>query len=178
MKRRSNTTRLALCGVLAALAVGLMFFGGAVAFASIACPVLASLVLIPVYAETGKKWSALWFFAVALLAALLAPEKESAVLFAFFGYYPMLRKWLGRLRPKWFKWLVKLAFCNAAVLAAYGLMLFVFRMEALTEEFVQYERYVIALLLALANLTFVIYDLLIDRLEIFYHVRLRPKLKL
>ncbi len=178
MKRRSNTTRIALCGVLAALAVALMFFGGAVAFASIACPVLASLVLIPVYAETGSKWSALWFLAVAILAALLAPEKESAVLFAFFGYYPMLRKWLGRLRPKWLRWAAKLVFCNAAVLAAYGLMLFVFRMEALTQEFAQYERYLIAVLLVLANLTFVIYDLLIDRLEIFYHVRLRPKLKL
>ena len=35
-----------------------------------------------------------------VLAALLAPEKESAVLFAFFGYYPMLRKSLNRLRPK------------------------------------------------------------------------------
>ena len=83
MNRRSETRRLALCGVLAALALALMFLGGVLPFASIACPVLASLVLIPVYAETGKKWSAVWFLGVAVLAALLAPDKESAVLFAF-----------------------------------------------------------------------------------------------
>lgn len=178
MRRRSDTKRLALCGVLAALAVALMFFGGIVPFASLACPVLASLVLIPVYAETGKKWSVVWFFAVAALAALIAPEKESAVLFAFFGYYPMLRRFLNRLRLKSLRWLAKLAYCNAAVLVAYSLMLFVFRMEALRAEFAQYETYLLAALLLVANITFVIYDALIGRLEIVYHVKLRPKLKL
>lgn len=178
MRRRSDTKRLALCGVLAALAVALMFFGGIVPFASLACPVLASLVLIPVYAETGKKWSVVWFFAVAALAALIAPEKESAVLFAFFGYYPMLRRFLNRLRLKSLRWLAKLAYCNTAVLVAYSLMLFVFRMEALRAEFAQYETYLLAALLLVANITFVIYDALIGRLEIVYHVKLRPKLKL
>ena len=178
MRRRSDTKRLALCGVLAALAVALMFFGGVVPFASLACPVLASLVLIPVYAETGKKWSAVWFLAVAGLAALIAPEKESAVLFAFFGYYPMLRKFLNRLRLNALRWIAKLAYCNAAVLSAYSLMLFVFRMEALRAEFAQYETYLLAVLLFMANVTFAIYDALIGRLEIMYHVKLRPKFKI
>ena len=178
MNRRNETRRLALCGVLEALALALMFLGGVLPFASIACPVLASLVLIPVYAETGKKWSAVWFLGVAVLAALLAPDKESAVLFAFFGYYPMLRKYLNRLRPKPLRWAAKLAFCTGAVLAAYSLMIFVFRMEALRAEFAQYETFLLAVLLVLANVTFAIYDVLIGRLEILYHARLRPKFRL
>ena len=56
MRKRGAAARMALCGVLAALAVALMFLGGTVPFASIACPVLASLVLIPVYCECG--WNA------------------------------------------------------------------------------------------------------------------------
>ena len=48
MRNRSKASVLALCGVLAALAVALMFLGGVIPFAAIACPVLASLVLIPV----------------------------------------------------------------------------------------------------------------------------------
>ncbi len=176
--KRSNTVRLALCGVLAALAVALMFLGGTLAFASIACPVLASLVLIPVYAECGKKWGFLWFAAVAVLAGLLAPDKESAVLFAFFGYYPMLKHVLERLRPCLLRWTVKLFYLNAAVAAAYGLMLFVFRMSALRAEFAETGKWMLAALLVLANITFVVYDLLIGRLEILYFVRLRPKLPL
>ena len=65
MRKRGAAARMALCGVLAALAVALMFLGGTVPFASIACPVLASLVLIPVYCECGWKWGLLWYAAVA-----------------------------------------------------------------------------------------------------------------
>lgn len=176
--KKSNTVRLALCGVLAALAVALMFLGGTLAVASIACPVLASLVLIPVYAECGRKWGFLWFAAVAVLAALLAPDKESAVLFAFFGCYPMLKHFFGRLRLRPLRWAVKLLYLNAAVAAAYGLMLFVFRMPALRAEFAETGRLMLAALLGLANVTFVVYDLLIGRLEILYFARLRPKLPL
>lgn len=178
MRKRGAAARMALCGVLAALAVALMFLGGTVPFASIACPVLASLVLIPVYCECGWKWGLLWYAAVAALAALLAPEKEAAVLFVFFGYYPMLRKLIGRLRVRAAAWAVKLVYVNAAVFAAYGLMLYVFHLTAVMEDFEGMGKAMLAVLLVLANVTFVIYDVLIARLEIYYHVRLRPKLQL
>lgn len=178
MRKRGAAARMALCGVLAALAVALMFLGGTVSFASIACPVLASLVLIPVYCECGWKWGLLWYAAVSALAALLAPEKEAAVLFAFFGYYPMLRKLIGRLRVRAAAWVVKLVYVNAAVFAAYGLMLYVFHLTAVMEDFAGMGKAMLAVLLVLANVTFVIYDVLIARLEIYYHVRLRPKLHL
>ncbi|MBQ3355981.1 MAG: hypothetical protein IJG45_02555 [Oscillospiraceae bacterium] len=176
MKRRTKT--LALCGVLAALAVALLFFGGVLPFASVACPVLASLVLIPVYAESGWKWGLAWYLTVALLGLLLAPDKEAAILFIFFGYYPILRKWIGRIPGKALRWTVKLVYVNLAVLAAYALMIFVFRMEAIAQEYAQMQTYLLIALLLLANLSFVIYDLLIGRLEIYYHVRLRPKLNI
>ena len=116
--------------------------------------------------------------AVAALAALLAPEKEAAVLFVFFGYYPMLRKLIGRLRVRAAAWAVKLVYVNAAVFAAYGLMLYVFHLTAVMEDFAGMGKAMLAVLLVLANVTFVIYDVLIARLEIYYHVRLRPKLHL
>ena len=176
MKRRTKT--IALCGVLAALAVALLFLGGTLPFAAIACPVLASLVLIPVYAENGAKWGLLWYLTVAVLGLLLAPDKEAAILFVFFGYYPMLRKWFGRLPGKALQWAAKLVYVNLAAFAAYALMIFVFRMEAIAQEYAEMQLYLLIGLLLLANLSFVIYDLLICRLEIYYHVRLRPKLNL
>lgn len=168
---------MALCGILAALALVMMFLGGVVPFATIACPVLASLVLIPVYIECGQKWGWLWFVAVAALAAFAAPEKESAILFVFFGYYPMLKKYFGRL-PKVLKYLSKLLYLNVAVFAAYYLMLHVFGLSAVVEDFEGMKLWMLALMLVLANITFFVYDKLIDRIEVAYHVRLRPKLKL
>ena len=178
MKRKSKASLVALCGVLAALAVALLFLGGVLPFAVIACPVLASLVLIPVYSETGWKWGLIWYLAVSILGLLLAPEKEAAILFVFLGYYPVLKKLIGRLPGKALKWAVKAVFLNAAVVSAYSLMLFVFRLDSVRGDFAEMERYFLLACLALANISFVVYDLLIDRLEIFYHVRLRPKLKL
>lgn len=175
--RKNNAKRTALCGILAALALVLMFLGGTLSFASIACPVLASLVLIPVYIECGKHWGWLWFVAVAALAAILAPQKESAVLFAFFGYYPMVRKYFGRL-PKVRKCVLKFFYVNAMVFAAYALMLYVLGLTAVIEEFDGVQLWTLAFLLVMANISFFVYDLLIDRLEIAYHVRLRPKLKI
>ena len=178
MRRNKRTTVLALCGVLAALAMALLFLGGTLPFATIACPVLASLVLIPVYAENGAKWGFLWYVTTALLGVLLTPDKETAVLFVFFGYYPMLKRFLERLPGRTLTWITKLVYINAAVCAAYGLMIWVFQMEAVAAEFAEAQTWMLIALLLLANLTFVLYDLLIVRLEVYYHARLRPKLKL
>ena len=178
MRRNKRTTVLALCGVLAALAVALLFLGGTLPFAAIACPVLASLVLIPVYAENGAKWGFLWYLTTALLGVLLTPDKETAVLFVFFGCYPMLKRFLERLPGRALTWTSKLVYINAAVCAAYGLMIWVFQMEAVAAEFAETQTWMLILLLLMANVTFVLYDLLIVRLEVYYHARLRLKLKL
>ncbi len=178
MNRKNNAKVIALGGILGALAIALMFLGGAIPAAVIACPVLASLVLLPIYCEYGWKWGLVWYMAVSVLALLLTVQKEAAILFVFFGYYPMLKKFIGRLRSKTIKWTIKLVYVNAAIFIAYGLMIFVFQMAQVVEEFQEVERAALAGLLALANLTFILYDIAIDRLEIFYHLRLRPKLKL
>ena len=115
---------------------------------------------------------------IVIFAGLMAVLTSSAVLFVFFGYYPMLRKLIGRLRVRAAAWAVKLVYVNAAVFAAYGLMLYVFHLTAVMEDFEGMGKAMLAVLLVLANVTFVIYDVLIARLEIYYHVRLRPKLHL
>ncbi len=176
--RRTKAGKIALCGVLGGLAVALLFLGGAMPFAAVACPVLASLVLLPVYAELGGKWGLLWYLGTAVLSLLVAPDKEGAILFTALGYYPMLHKLFGRMRGRVLKWGVKLLYLNAAVVGAYALMIYVFTLETVVQDFAEIKAIMLGGLLLLANVSFVIYDMLLDRLEIFYHVRLRPKLKL
>lgn len=178
MRQRAQTRRLALCGMLAALAVAVMFLGGVLPFATMACPVLASLVLIPVYAECGKKWGFLWYGVVAVLSLMLTSDKESGILFVFFGCYPLLRHLFGHLHAALLRRAVKFLYVNASIGVAYGLMLFVFRMEALTREFAETEKYLLVITLVLANIAFFLCDVLIARLEIIYHAKLRSKLKL
>lgn len=174
MRRKTKASAVALCGVLAALALVCLFLGGAIPAASMACPVLASLVLIPVALECGWKWGLIWYGAVSILGLILAPMKESAVLFVAFGTYPMLRKPLGRLP---FSRVWKQLYFNIVLFAAYGLMLFVFPMPELRGEFAEMGKWMLIALVVLGNICFVIYDILVGRMEVVYFSRIRPKLR-
>ncbi|MBR6825222.1 MAG: hypothetical protein IKM59_01610 [Oscillospiraceae bacterium] len=174
MRKKSKASLIALCGVLAALALVCLFLGGSIPAASISCPVLASLVLIPVYLEWGWKWGMIWYAAVGILGLLIAPMKECAILFVAFGYYPLLRKPLGRLP---FSKLFKLLYFNAVLILAYGMMLFVFSMPELKAEFADMGRWMLVVMAVLANISFFLYDILVSRVEVFYLVRMKPKLR-
>ena len=82
---RRQSRRMALCGVLAALAVVLLSFGALIPFSTFCCPILAMLCMIPVVEEYGRKSALLFYGAVSVLALLLAPDKEVALLFTFLG---------------------------------------------------------------------------------------------
>ena len=173
MRRKTKASAVALCGVLGALALAVLLPGGVIPAAAISCPVLASLVLIPVYLELGRKWGLLWYLTVAILGLVLAPVKECAILFLCFGPYPMLRKSFGRLP---LSRLVKHLYLNAVVLGAYGVMIFVLELRELVAEYAQTGKWMLGLLLVMANVSFVLYDLLIGRVEVLYLVRVKPKL--
>jgi len=88
----------------------------------------------------------------------------------------MLKKYFNRLKP--LKYVLKFVYLNATVFVAYWLMLRVFELTDVSKDFEGVQTWMLGLMLVLANISFFIYDLLIDRIEILYHVRLRPKLKL
>lgn len=173
MLHRKNHS-IALCGILGAMAVAIMMLGGLVPFATFCCPVLASLVLLPALDACGAGMSVGLFAVIGTLSLILAPDKESAFLFVFLGYYPILKPALERVRRRPVRAACKLVCFNAAVCAMYGLLLGVIGMPSLTAEYQAYSRWMLAGLFALGNVTFLLYDLLLDRVGKLYQVRLRP----
>jgi len=159
-----NTRRLALCGVLAALAAAVMLLGGVIPAATFCCPVLASLVLVPALERCGPRWALTLWAAVAVLGLLLCPDKEAAFLFLALGYYPILKPRLDRKkRPA--RIACKLLLFNAAVCAVYGFLLLVLRMDALRAEFAATGKWLLLGLILGGNLVFFLYDLLLVRLR-------------
>ena len=174
MGKGRKASVIALCGVLGALALMCLFMGGAVPVASLSCPMLASLILIPVYMECGPKWGFLWYVAVGILGLILVPTKECAGIFVAYGAYPIVRKFLGRLR---LSKLWKQLYFNLILVLAYGVMLFVFPIPELRDEFKDTAQWMLGAMVLLANFCFVLYDILIGRIEVFYCVRIRPKFR-
>ena len=176
MKKLQKSSAVALCGVIAALCIVLMLLSGLVQIASIAIPALCGSLLIVIVLELSAKWAVCVYVAVSVVSLLLVADKEAAILFAaFFGYYPILKAKLDPIRPKALSFLIKLLIFNAAMVLEYFAATRLLSVPA--EEYELFGVSLPLLLLALANVVFIIYDYALFGLVVLYVGKLRPKLR-
>ena len=149
---------MALGGVLAALAVVIMCLGTIIPVATYTCPVLCALVLEVVRKRCGSRIAWAWYGAVAVLCVLMAPDKEAAAVFVFLGYYPILKPWMDRRKGKWI-W--KGLLFNGMTLLMYWLLMHLFGLAQVAEEFSEMGTVMTAVLLVLGNVTFFLLDRLL-----------------
>ena len=168
-----ESRRIALCGMMAALGVMAMLLGGVIPVMTYCSPAVAGLTLLPVLYEYGKKWALCAWAAIAALSLILSPDKESALLFAFLGYYPVLKIRLDRIRPRPLRVLAKLAVFNLAGGAMAAATLYVFGMTEVMAEYAEMSRAMLIAFIALANVTLLLYDLLLAIVLNRYHRRVR-----
>jgi len=171
-----QSKKIALLGMMCALAAVIMMMGGLIPLATFCCPLLAGLTLIPVFVECGEKLSWGAYIAISLLSLLLCPDKEAALLFACLGYYPVLRWRLDQIRSGLLRMAAKLAVFNIAVLIAYLIGIFLFQMTAVLEEYRALGLAMTLFTLALGNVTLLAYDVLLKRFTAIYVVKFRNKL--
>ena len=150
---------LAHSAITAALCVVLMLLGGILELGIYAAPLLAGLCFLPIGSRFGKRWHICVFIASSLLCLLFVPNIEENVMFlAIFGWYPIVHPMLQKLPPV-IRWICKLGIFNTAVIAAQWLVLTLLAPQALGTM-------LLWVLLALGNVTFVLYDLLIPKMQL------------
>ena len=172
-----DSKRMALCGVFCALGVVLMMLGGLFPLATFCSPALAAIALIPILVETDKRmaWGA--YVAIAALSLLLAPDKESALLFLFLGYYPVLRWRVSQIRSALLRVLAKLAAVNLAAALTYLCGVYAFGLSQIAAEYRAMGLTLGIATLVIANVTMLIYDRLLVIMTGVYVNRLRKKFK-
>ena len=158
--KRTPASSVALGGVLAALAVVVMSLGTTIPIATYVCPMLCALLLQVVLKTCGVRIAWAWYGAVTILSLLLAPDKEAAAVFAFLGYYPIVKPRLDKTR---LRWLWKGLLFNASVLVMYWLLLRVFGLAQVTEDFEEIGVVMLIVLLILGNVTFFLLDKLLGK---------------
>lgn len=171
-----KSRKMALTGMLCALAVVLMMLGGVIPLATFCCPALAGLMLIPVFVECGEKLSWCAYAAIAALSLILCPDKEAALLLAFIGYYPILRWRLDQLRSRLLRVVAKLGVFNLAVIAMYALSILVLQMDQILREYQEMGLALTVACLLVGNVTLLLYDRLIVIMTALYVNRLRGRL--
>lgn len=179
MKRRSLAGVVALCGLLGALAIVVMLMAELIPAATFCCPVIVLFLMIPVMTECGSKWSLVWYAAVCILSLILTfANPEATLVYIFLGYYPLLRKYINRISLLPLRLMLKLLLFNAAIAAAYAILLFVLQLPDLLSDFHSAGKWMLLLGILLANICFFLTDYVLGRFEVYYAVRLRRKLKL
>ncbi len=163
-----KTHELALCGVLCALAVSLLWLSGVLPLSTYVWPVLASAALLPAREECRASYAWSCFAASAVLSLLLCADKEAALVFCFLGYYPLLKPKFDAIPSRAPQLFAKLGLCAVTMGFLYTLIIFVFRLPAVVQEFSESAPWLLAATAAAGLLLFFVYDLALDRLGAIY----------
>ena len=158
-----QSKKMALGGIFAALAVVIMSMGGLIPVATFVCPMFCMMLLRMVTQLCGRRIGWAWYGAVAILSLLLGPDKEAAAVFVFLGYYPILKPGLDKAKASV---LWKLLLFNIAIGVMYFLLIRLFGMDQIAAEYAQMGTALTALMVVLGNVTFILLDMVLERLDL------------
>lgn len=140
-----------------------------------AIPAFSGLFIMITVIETDCKWAFASYLASAVPIFLLAENESKLLYITFFGYYPIIKALAERLRKPIIEWVIKVAVFNAAVVLAYLLLAGMFGISL--DDLGEIGKYGPIILLACGNVVFVLYDIAVSRMSMFYFDIIRPKLK-
>ena len=161
--KTTPAAKISLGGMLAALAVVIMNLVGLIPVATFVCPMLCMMILTLVVRFCDRRIGWAWYGAVSILSVLLGPDKEAAAIFAFLGYYPLLKPWLDRMKGGT---LLKFLFFNCVILLMYWLLINLFGLAQIAEEYRELGLAMTIFTLITGNLIFFMLDKILARLAI------------
>ena len=167
-----KSKQMALCGLLTALAVVLMVLASAIGIGTFAGPLLAMIALLPLLEEYGSHTALAAYAAAAILGLLIAPELELSLVYAAFGWYPILRPKLNRLKSRPVRLLIKIALSAAVILLLYGVLL---NLLGMTADLANAAPLLNLFLLILGIFTFLMMDLALERATLLWHKKFRKR---
>ena len=137
---------------------------------TLAAAAVAGLLIIPVFAQCGALY-AFFAFLVSGFTSFFISDKTSWLLFiCFFGFYPILKPIIEKIKKPVFEWALKLAVFNLSALVCYFSEVIIINLK------------LTPLLLAgvwiLGNVVFVLYDIAVSRVAAFYYLRLNSRISL
>ena len=169
-----NTNKITLCALLAALAVVLMLTAY-FPYLTYAVPAFAGLCIMAVLIEIGPKWAFLSYITSAALTLILC-EPEAMLMYVFlFGYYPILKVIIERIDKPFIEWPIKILVLNAVVIFVYSVVAKLFGVDM--SDMGDFGKYSTVILLVLANIVFVVYDITVSKMSWFYIEKIHPHIK-
>ncbi len=172
-----ESSKAALCGIVAALAVVIMMITYISPVLVYTAPPLAGVILLLIVNEIGFSRAVGTYVTVSLLSLFLIADKEAATFFTcFFGYYPILRIFLDKkIKLKTIKRIIKFVVFNLSLLSCVGVSMYIFNIDY--SDFTDGGKYAIYIFWGIMNFIFILFDFLVAKLQIFYFLRLQKRFR-
>ena len=145
-------------GIASALCLLLMMLT-IIPIATYTMPALAGMVLIVVVIENG--YSTAWMVYAAV---------------GFFGYYPILKGKLEKIKKRSLEYLSKFSIFNLAMILNYLVIIYLFGIQDILEDVGPLGKFSVLLLLLMGNVVFFVYDIALSRIITAYRMVLRKKI--
>lgn len=161
--------RMAVCSVLTALSVAVLFLSSVLPSGKLAVCAVSALLPAVAMILYDTKWAVLVYSATSIISMLILPTRAVALIYTLIlGYYTITKSLIERLEKPVLEWFIKIIVFNIGVLALYLIYVYVFKSELL---------YALWLLLLGANAIFILYDIALTRLFNGYLLKIIEKLR-
>jgi hypothetical protein len=159
--------------------------GAVIEVLDITASAAAALILLPVLLCYGGKFAWLSYAVTATLGVLLMPHSLAAWMYAgLTGFYPMVKRGLDKL-PRILGWAVKLLLLTAVLLLYLAVFYFIMLggkgsiLDAFLKGFGEEGSppVMAAAVIILSMFTYILFDLLIDRLLILYYIKWQKRVE-
>lgn len=169
-----NSKKITLCAMMAALATAFMLLSY-FPYLTYAIPAVAGLFIMVIVIEIDYKWAFLSYLASALLVFLFAEPESKLMYICLFGYYPIVKGLIEKIRKPVTEWILKLICFFLAVILAYFVFAGLFGINL--DDINDFGKYAVLILLLFGTVAFVLYDIAISKMSFVYFNRLHGRIK-
>jgi len=167
-----KTYKMALSGILGALAVICLFLATVLPTSRLSFYALSSFFISIVIIETGTKAGWLFYIATSLLSVILVPNKLEIIPYViFFGIYGIIKYHIEKINKLIVEYILKFTYFNLCMAAA---VLFI-RQVFIESIKIQLPWW---LIIAAFEVVFLVYDLAYTMFIAYYKDKLRKRIRL
>ncbi|MDO5558204.1 MAG: hypothetical protein Q4F95_01255 [Oscillospiraceae bacterium] len=173
----SLSYKVALGGIISSMCLLCMFLTGIFPALSIVLPMIAGILMMIIAAEINTSWAFLTFAATSLLSLFVTFDKEASLFYIMlFGHYPIIKKYIDKVKPKVLNIAVKAVIFNFCVITETILTTILLGGDELYEAIQEHGKIIVIILLVMINFICFVYDMSLEGIFELYKRRIKPKL--
>lgn len=173
--KMKNATRLAVCSVITALSVLILFLGGLSFVLAYAAPMFVGFILIMLKTTFGAASAWLTYISISLLSFILVPDKECMLMYVmFFGFYPIIQPDINKIKSPFLRIPVKFLIFNIMTALCQLALVYIFGIPFLEDGT---GKTFILVYFVMMNVVFFLNDRLLNVLSFLYKRKFEKRIK-